>query len=50
MTRNGKTMSLRAAAANPSYNRPYICSETRLTTYGDEKISTDSYKRISHTS
>ena len=48
MTRNGKALSL-TAAANPSYNLPYICSETRLTTYGNEKISTDSYKRISHT-
>ena len=48
MTRNGKVVSSTPGAASV-YDLPYTCSETRLTTYGNENASTDSYKRISHT-
>ena len=33
----------------PSDNLPYICTEDRLTTYGNEDVSTQSFKRLSHT-
>jgi len=36
------------AVWHASVQLPYICSETRLTTYGDDKYSTQSFKRISH--
>ena len=48
MTRNGKAVSSNPGATS-LYNLPYTCSETMFTTYGNENVSTDSYKRISHT-
>jgi hypothetical protein len=48
LTRNRKVRPSEPGV-DPSYNLPYICSGTRLTTYGNDKVSTDSYQRISHT-
>ena len=36
------------AIITPGENLPYICSETRLTVYGNDKASTDSWLRLSH--
>jgi eukaryotic-like serine/threonine-protein kinase len=48
VTRNGKVQSINVSVS-ASENLPYICTETRLTTYGDAKSSTQSYQRTSHT-
>jgi hypothetical protein len=47
VTRNGKVRPFNQGV-NSSYDLPYICSETRLTTYGNEKVSTQSFQRVSH--
>jgi hypothetical protein len=48
VTRNGKVQSIKVSVT-ASDELPYICSETRLTTYGGDKVSTQSFQRISHT-
>jgi len=47
-TRNGRTLWSRADPS-PSDNLPYICTETSLTIYGNDKVSTDAFTRLSHT-
>ena len=47
-TRNGRTLWNRADPS-PSDNLPYICTETSLTIYGNDKVSTDAFTRLSHT-
>jgi hypothetical protein len=48
VTRNGKVQSINVSVS-ASEDLPYICTDTRLTTYGNEKFSTQSYQRVSHT-
>ncbi|MBL7255624.1 serine/threonine-protein kinase [Paractinoplanes lichenicola] len=48
ITRNGRNVSFTQSVSNGS-SQEYICSETRLTIYGDEDSSTDSYERLSRT-
>ena len=48
VTRNGKVRPTDKGVAS-SYDLPYLCSETRLTTYGNVNVSTDSFQRLSHT-
>ena len=48
VTRNGKVRPTDKGVAS-SYDLPYLCNETRLTTYGNVNVSTDSFQRISHT-
>jgi hypothetical protein len=47
-TRNGRVL-WNHEEVSPSDNLPYICSETSLTIYGNDKVSTDAYTRLSHT-
>jgi len=47
-TRNGKVRPIERGVSS-SFDTPYLCSETRLTIYGNENVSTDSFQRISHT-
>jgi hypothetical protein len=49
MKRNGKNQSIKVTNPVTSYALTYICSDTGLTVYGDENISTDSYERVSRT-
>jgi serine/threonine protein kinase len=46
MKRNGKNQSIKVTNPSTSYTLPYICSETRLTVYGDDNTSTDVYERV----
>jgi hypothetical protein len=48
VTRNGRTQKIEVHVT-ASTDLPYICSETRLTTYGNEKHSTQSFVRVSKT-
>jgi hypothetical protein len=48
VTRNGKVQAIKVSVT-ASDELPYICSETRLTTYGGDKVSTQSFQRLSHT-
>ena len=47
-TRNGRVLWNRADPS-PSDNQPYICTETSLTIYGNDNVSTDAFTRLSHT-
>jgi hypothetical protein len=46
MKRNGKNQSIKVTNPSTSYTLPYICSEARLTVYGDDNTSTDVYERV----
>jgi serine/threonine protein kinase len=46
MKRNGKNQSIKVTNPTTSYTLPYICSESRLTVYGDDNSSTDIYERV----
>jgi hypothetical protein len=48
VTRNGRTIMNRNISS-PAENRDYLCSDTRITFYGSENVSTDSYERLSRT-
>ncbi|GGN60695.1 hypothetical protein GCM10010112_17250 [Actinoplanes lobatus] len=49
MKRNGKSISIEVTNPTTSHTQPYICSDTSLTVYGDDKVSTDAYARVSRT-
>ena len=48
VTRNGKRVE-GGKMAPPAEALPYICAETTLTTYGDDNVSTQSFKRLDNT-
>jgi hypothetical protein len=48
VTRNGRTV-LKQSVSSPGGGGDYLCSDTRLTFYGDEDSSTDSFERLSRT-
>ncbi|MBM2615782.1 protein kinase [Actinoplanes sp. LDG1-06] len=48
ITRNGRKVTFTQSVSNGA-SREYICSEKRLTIYGDDDTSTDAYERVSTT-
>jgi serine/threonine protein kinase len=49
IARNGKTVRSGSANQDVPPDLPYICTETRLTVYGNKDFSTDTYTRVSRT-
>ncbi|MBX7268141.1 hypothetical protein KIF24_20270 [Micromonospora sp. Llam7] len=47
VTRDGRKQSIEVYPS-AAYNLPYTCTEDLLATYGNDKVSTQSFKRISH--
>ena len=48
LTRNGR-VTRRYSDSSPADNLPYICTETSVTIYGNDKVSTGAFTRLSHT-